>query len=327
MKDFDFCKPDTTEVPRIFGMTASPVAGKAGGLALGMAEPSRLAGEWEEVIVILSIFMAGISVVVATLLNFFMPAPINVCKPAEGADNFLKPVTPCEVSEGLPCAPKDWPNPGDNWGWRVGKRISNVGYYSDRFLYLPKRIQRAGAPRHFASKLSLERFLKSEFPGADIEDFLPHSVGRSHHHWHIQQMYFPLREQLQQQYCDKVHPEPYNYSHINVSVKNVLSNLDVCHMAVMQIHRRATLSKGFYCGLGTLSAGGLALGMAELSQLAGEWEVVIVLSIFFLDAVQVLKELDEAIKAYPNAFVRIIGFDNAQQVQCTSFIAYKPPGF
>ncbi|TXG72070.1 hypothetical protein EZV62_000649 [Acer yangbiense] len=118
----------------------------------------------------------GVKVFVAVMSDhssppIYMPAPINVCKPAEGADNFLKPVTPCEVGEGLPYAPMDWPNPGDNWGWRVGKRISNVGYYSDRFLYLPKRIQRAGAPRHFASKLSLERFLKSEFPGADLEGF------------------------------------------------------------------------------------------------------------------------------------------------------------
>ncbi|GAU16494.1 hypothetical protein TSUD_167260 [Trifolium subterraneum] len=42
------------------------------------------------------------------------------------------------------------------------------------------------------------------------------------------------------------------------------------------------------------------------------------------DASQVLKELDEVIKAYPSAFVRIIGFNNVRQVQCTSFIAHTP---
>ena len=45
------------------------------------------------------------------------------------------------------------------------------------------------------------------------------------------------------------------------------------------------------------------------------------------DSSQVLKELEEAKKAYPNSFSRILGFDNKRQVQCISFIAYKPPGF
>ncbi|EEF30752.1 ribulose bisphosphate carboxylase small subunit, chloroplastic [Ricinus communis] len=45
------------------------------------------------------------------------------------------------------------------------------------------------------------------------------------------------------------------------------------------------------------------------------------------DSSQVLKELEEAKKAYPNSFIRIIGFDNKRQVQCISFIAYKPSGF
>ncbi|KAI3971067.1 hypothetical protein MKX01_024714 [Papaver californicum] len=45
------------------------------------------------------------------------------------------------------------------------------------------------------------------------------------------------------------------------------------------------------------------------------------------DSSQVLKEVDEAKKAYPDAFIRIIGFDNKRQVQCISFIAYKPAGY
>ncbi|GMY24407.1 Ribulose bisphosphate carboxylase small subunit, chloroplastic [Fagus crenata] len=43
------------------------------------------------------------------------------------------------------------------------------------------------------------------------------------------------------------------------------------------------------------------------------------------DATQVLAELQEASKTYPTSHIRIIGFDNKRQVQCISFIAYKPP--
>ncbi|MCT8136305.1 ribulose-1,5-bisphosphate carboxylase small subunit, partial [Acinetobacter sp. T_3_1] len=42
------------------------------------------------------------------------------------------------------------------------------------------------------------------------------------------------------------------------------------------------------------------------------------------DATQVLAEVGEAKKEYPQAWVRIIGFDNVRQVQCISFIASKP---
>ncbi|KAM5567724.1 ribulose bisphosphate carboxylase small subunit, chloroplastic 1 [Rosa sericea] len=45
------------------------------------------------------------------------------------------------------------------------------------------------------------------------------------------------------------------------------------------------------------------------------------------DASQVIAELEEAKKAYPEAFIRIIGFDNVRQVQCISFIAYKPKSY
>ena len=45
------------------------------------------------------------------------------------------------------------------------------------------------------------------------------------------------------------------------------------------------------------------------------------------DPVQVLKELDEIIDLHPNAFVRIVGFNNIRQVQVTSVIAHRPPGY
>ncbi|KAI4968102.1 hypothetical protein ZWY2020_005450, partial [Hordeum vulgare] len=44
------------------------------------------------------------------------------------------------------------------------------------------------------------------------------------------------------------------------------------------------------------------------------------------DATQVLNEVEEVKKEYPDAYVRIIGFDNLRQVQCVSFIAFRPPG-
>lgn len=45
------------------------------------------------------------------------------------------------------------------------------------------------------------------------------------------------------------------------------------------------------------------------------------------DATQVLAEVQECKKAYPEYFARIIGFDNKRQVQCVSFIAHKPTSY
>nr|P10053.1 RecName: Full=Ribulose bisphosphate carboxylase small subunit, chloroplastic; Short=RuBisCO small subunit; Flags: Precursor [Pinus thunbergii]CAA31774.1 ribulose bisphosphate carboxylase preprotein [Pinus thunbergii] len=42
------------------------------------------------------------------------------------------------------------------------------------------------------------------------------------------------------------------------------------------------------------------------------------------EASQVINEVRECAKAYPKAFIRVIGFDNVRQVQCISFIVHKP---
>jgi ribulose-bisphosphate carboxylase small chain len=42
------------------------------------------------------------------------------------------------------------------------------------------------------------------------------------------------------------------------------------------------------------------------------------------DASMVLREIEECKKAYPGAFIRVLGFDNVRQVQVTGFIVHKP---
>lgn len=85
-------------------------------------------------------------------------------------NNFLRPVLPGESGEGLPYAPIDWPNPGDNWTWRVGRRFNTHGYFQDRFLYPPKSLQK-GRRLTFGSKTAVENYIRSEFPGADVGPF------------------------------------------------------------------------------------------------------------------------------------------------------------
>ncbi|GAA0175131.1 scaffold/adaptor protein [Lithospermum erythrorhizon] len=88
-------------------------------------------------------------------------------------DLHLYTVSANESGEGLPYAPINFPNPGDTWTWKVGKRVSTTGYFLDRYLYPPCHLIGRGERKKstFASKLSLEQYVHSTFPSVDVKTF------------------------------------------------------------------------------------------------------------------------------------------------------------
>lgn len=42
------------------------------------------------------------------------------------------------------------------------------------------------------------------------------------------------------------------------------------------------------------------------------------------DSAQILQEIDECKKTYPNAYIRLLSFDNKRKCQCMSFVIQKP---
>ncbi|KAG4185241.1 hypothetical protein ERO13_A09G216400v2 [Gossypium hirsutum] len=95
----------------------------------------------------------------------------NDSAPVIKDNNSPPPVPPGSSGEGLPYAPIHWPNAGDIWTWKVGRRVNSAGFYGDRFLHLPESLRKANSPKVFASKPALERFIRLNFPDADVNAF------------------------------------------------------------------------------------------------------------------------------------------------------------
>ncbi|CAF2057442.1 hypothetical protein Bca4012_099086 [Brassica carinata] len=91
--------------------------------------------------------------------------------PGETDLNQLPAIPPVSSGQGLPFAPVDFPSPGDVWTWRVGRRVSATGFHKDRFLILPERLKMKNAPKSFATKNTLSRYLETNFPEMDVIAF------------------------------------------------------------------------------------------------------------------------------------------------------------
>ncbi|KAJ0255224.1 hypothetical protein HA466_0100140 [Hirschfeldia incana] len=92
--------------------------------------------------------------------------------PGETDLNQLPAIPPVSNGQGLPFAPVDFPSPGDVWTWRVGRRVNATGFHKDRFLILPERLKlKKNAPKSFASKNTLSRYLETSFPEVDVNAF------------------------------------------------------------------------------------------------------------------------------------------------------------
>jgi len=117
---------------------------------------------------------------------------VRVVEMASDSLVYLPPMAAEVYGEGLPYAPENWPEEGDVWGWRTGRRVvPNGTHFQDRYLYLPKRLyqllkeeketpepasgsgssSRARKQHIFASKLGVKGYVIRHYPDTDLKVF------------------------------------------------------------------------------------------------------------------------------------------------------------
>ncbi|KAI3910771.1 hypothetical protein MKW98_030579 [Papaver atlanticum] len=111
----------------------------------------------------------------------------------------LRPVGLGESGEGMPYAPENWPKPGDNWRWRVGRRTLLNGYMWDRFLIPPARLlkpRKSGQRKVvFPSIQGVAKFLQEEIPNADVDAFFKSfcwKIPSNEYDWQKDQLLYPI---------------------------------------------------------------------------------------------------------------------------------------
>lgn len=98
------------------------------------------------------------------------------------------PVDGGSSGKGLPYAPEDWPNPGDVWTWKVGKRKCAAGHWLDRSICPPGNLRNAlGNKLIFHSKSSLAQYIQTEYPEADVNTFFASFIWRVPASGHIKE--------------------------------------------------------------------------------------------------------------------------------------------
>lgn len=68
------------------------------------------------------------------------------------------------------------------------------------------------------------------------------------------------------------------------------------------------------------------LRLADTSYCGRYWTMYKLPMFGCTDPSQVLKEIENCTKSFPDAYIRLVAFDQVRQVQCAGFLVHRPPG-